>query len=146
MKQNQEELQPNTIIGFDGSWYHVHGGSCCIVTMVNIKFKIIIDITIIIKSRQYVKGNLDLLSKSLEAEEIKKLSQKWKNDINGYIHHNDGTTRKIFKENRWKIFEYLDYGHSIKAISRFAKNFVSKNEEFKEIEISLEKWLISILK
>ena len=147
LKQNQE-LQTNTIVGFDGAWNHVRGGSCCIVTMVDIKTKKIIDIAIIEKTKQYVKGNSDLSSKSLEAEGIKKLSQKWKNDkrIIGYVHDNDGTTRKIFKENRWNIIEYLDYGHSIKAVSRLVKNFVSKNEEFKEIEISLEKWLISILK
>lgn len=39
LKQNQDELQPNTIVGFDGSWNNVHGGSCCIVTMVDIKTK-----------------------------------------------------------------------------------------------------------
>ena len=73
---------------------------------------------------------------------------RWKDDkrIVGYVHDNDGTTRKIFRDLGWKINEYLDYRHSIKATSRIVRNFVNKNPEFEEIRISLEKWLISILK
>ena len=76
------------------------------------------------------------------------MESKWKNDkrIVSYVHDNDGSTRKNLKELGWKINEYLDYGHSMKAVSRVVKNFVTQNPKFKEIERSLEKWLISILK
>lgn len=144
----QNLLEENTIVAFDGAWNHVRQGSNCIVIMIDIKTKKIIDFAIIERPKQYVEGNCIKSPKNLEAEGIRTLASKWKNNkrIVSYVHDNDGSTRKILKELGWKINEYLDYGHSIKAVSRVVKNFVTENPEFKEIEISLEKWLISILK
>ena len=109
--------------------------------MIDIKTKKIIDFAIIERLKQYVEGNCVKSPKKLEAEGIRALASKWKNDkrIFSYVHNPN-------IELGWKINEYLDYGHSMKAVSRVVNNFVTKNPEFKEIEISLEKWLISILK
>ena len=108
----------------------------------------IIDFAIIERPKQYVEGNCIKFPKNLEAEGIRILASKRKNDkrIVSNVHDNDGSTIKIFKDLGWKINEYLDYRHSMKAVSRVVQNFVTKNPEVKEIEISLEKWLISILK
>ena len=116
--------------------------------MIDIATKKILDIEIIEQGKQYVIGNTIENSNNLESVGIRRLAKKWENDkrIVGYVHDNNGTTRKIFKEEKWNIDEYLDFGHSIKAVSRRVQNFVKKNQEFSLIENSLEKWLISILK
>ena len=108
--------------------------------MIDIATKKILDIEIIEQGKQYVIGNTIENSNNLESVGIRRLAKKWENDkrIVGYVHDNNGTTRKIFKEEKWNINE-----SSFKKSPKFCKK---KNQEFSLIENSLEKWLISILK
>lgn len=76
----QQSLGKDIIVGLDGAWNHVRQGSCCIVTMIDIISKKIIDYEIVELLKHFVKGNANTYPKNLEAEGIRRLAIRWKND------------------------------------------------------------------
>ena len=114
VRNNNQSAQ--TIISIDGAWDHRRHGPTCIVTMIDINSRKIIDFSINSKPKQFVKGTTNEPSRNLEKVGVFQIAEQWKSfqKVTQYLHDNDGVSRNIISESGWKITEALDPGHAIK--------------------------------
>ena len=120
-----ENLKDNTIVSIDGAWDHRRHGSSCIVTMIDIETRKIIDFAIVTNPKQFVFGTTNEAARNLEKIGVKEISERWKHSqkVKFYVHDNDGVSRKIIEQSGWKITEVLDPSHAIKSIKNNLYNY-----------------------
>ena len=130
-------MNDDTIVSIDGAWDHRRHGSACIVTMIDIQSRKIIDFSIRQKKKQFVFGNTEEASRNLEKLGVEEIAERWKNSqkVKYYVHDNDGVSRNVITQSGWKITEALDPGHAIKSIKNNLDNFNKNNgKPFKGME------------
>ena len=139
-----ENLNDDTIVSIDGAWDHRRHGSACIVTMIDIQSRKIIDSSIRQKKKQFVFGNTEEASRNLEKLGVEEIAERWKNSqkVKYYVHDNDGVSRNVITQSGWKITEALDPGHAIKSIKNNLDNFNKNNgKPFKGYGESISRYL-----
>ena len=139
-----QNLNDNTIVSLDGAWDHRRHGSSCIVTMIDINSRKIIDFAINTIPKQFVKGTTEEPSRNLEKVGVSQIAERWKSSqkIKFYVHDNDGVSRNIITESGWKITEVLDPGHAIKAIKKNLENYNKNNgKPFNRLQESIGRFL-----
>ena len=144
-----QNLKDNTIVSIDGAWDHRRHGSTCIVTMIDIESRKIIDFSINSIPKQFVSGTTKEPSRNLEKVGVFQIAERWKSSqkIKSYVHDNDGVSRNIIIESGWKIEEALDPGHAIKSIKKNLENFNKNNgKPFYRLQESIGRYLEILLR
>ncbi len=139
-----KSISENTIVSLDGAWDHRRHGSTCIVTMIDINTRKIIDFAINSVPKQFVIGTTNEPSRNLEKVGVFQIAERWKSSqkVTQYVHDNDGVSRNIITESGWKITEALDPGHAIKAIKKNLENFNKNNgKPFYRLQESIGRFL-----
>ena len=118
-------LKNDTIVSIDGAWDHRRHGSSCIVTMIDIETRKIIDFAIVTNPKQFVFGTTNEAPRNLEKIGVKEISERWKHSqkVKFYVHDNDGVSKKIIEQSGWEITEALDPGHAINSIKKNLNNY-----------------------
>jgi hypothetical protein len=114
LRIKQDQLTRDEAIGIDGASDHRRKGSLCVITMMHPRCRAILDYQVMMKPKQYVKGNVSPTesSNNLEKLGVIELVSRWKGhpSIRYYIHDNDGRTRNAITSAGWNIIEVLDPG------------------------------------
>lgn len=124
----RNNMKPDTVISFDGSWDHKRNGRYCIVDVIDQSQKKIIDFEVVQKSTNAHPSDYSGSSHNMEAHAIRNIVHRLKNDqrIIGYCHDNDSTVRKIMST-EWPIQEYLDPNHTVKSFERIFNSINKKS-------------------
>ena len=150
MRAKREQLLPNTIVSFDGSWDHRRNGKRCLFSVMNAQTGAIIESVVLSKKPNSPSQILCEESNLMEAKGLEAAVETLRNipEIVAYVHDNDAKARKIIRQAGWEIREFLDPGHCLKSFDRKLQNFEKKNDFIlKGIEGNLRHWvwiLISI--
>ena len=139
-----DDIEKDAIVSLDSAWDHRRHGSTCIVTIIDIKTRKIIEFAINSVPKQFVEGTTDQPSRNLEKVGVGEIAERWKNSekVLSYVHDNDAVSRKLIEESGWKITEALDPGHAIKAIKKNLENFNKNNgKPFKGLVESIGRYL-----
>ena len=142
-------MQPNTVISFDGSWEHRRNSHRCLTCVIDQSTQKVIMASI--KNSKISMDSPDFckIPQNMEVESIKTMIPKLRlnQNIIGYVHDNDAKTRKAIFNANWNICEYLDPGHAMKSFDRaIMKVNALHNNVLKEIEVSLRKFMKYLLK
>lgn len=78
MQKCRENIGDNITVTLDGAWDHRRHGSSNIVTLMDFSTRKIIDFSIHMTDKQFVKGNTDECSKNLEKEGVEEIVNRWK--------------------------------------------------------------------
>lgn len=144
MRAKREQMLPNTIISFDGSWDHRRNGKRCLFTVINSSTGAIIESVVLSKKPNSPSQILCEESNMMEAKGLEVAVERLRNDPNivAYVHDNDAKARRIIGQAGWEIFEYLDPGHCLKSFERKLQNFERKNNGIlRGIEGTLKHWV-----
>lgn len=148
MRFERENLPPNTIIGFDGSWSHRRRGKSCFFSVVSIQTGKVIQSTLVSKSPSSDSQIACENSTLMESVGLQRAVEVLHNNpnITGYVHDNDGKARAIIRRAGWDIQEYLDPGHCKKSFERKMQNFEKKNGNIlRAIETHLTRWMWTLV-
>jgi hypothetical protein len=117
-------MQRNSILAFDGAWGHRRHAKECIVMLVDLNQKRIVDFAIILKPKPGVKANWDGSPNGMELAGVKELIERWKDNENvgGIVHDNDSKATAAINAAQWKVKQWYDPNHVIKQFERCWKS------------------------
>lgn len=149
MAKAYSEIEPGTVISFDGSWDHRRRGSNCILAVFSCTTHKIIECALVSnkvgrRSENYCESPTMMEAKALSMV-IPKLIQDPR--IAGYVHDHDAKASKMIEDAGWNIKGYLDPGHCMKAFKKRLTKFEQENKGIlKGIEGPLTRWMATLMK
>jgi hypothetical protein len=119
-QKNRASMTDNSTIGIDGSWNHRHNGNFCIVDVIDVKTKRIVDFEIIYKSTPFKDGNYIGSSNGMEVAGLSRLLPRWINDskVTKIVHDKDSKITKLIRESYWNVTQMYDANHAHKSFRR----------------------------
>ena len=142
-------IEPGTVISFDGSWDHRRRGSNCILAVFSCQTHKIIACEMVSNKTGTSSENFCESPTMMEAKALSLLIPKLSQDerIVGYVHDHDAKASKMIEDAGWQIKGYLDPGHCMKAFKKRLSKFEEENHGIlKGIEGPLTRWMATLMR
>jgi hypothetical protein len=109
-----------TVLSFDGAWSHRRNAKESILTFIDCQQKKIVDYCILTQAKSGIPGNCDCHSNGMEVEALRRLIPRWVGDdrVTGVVHDNDSAATDLIAKSEWKVEQYYDPNHVVKALER----------------------------
>jgi hypothetical protein len=136
----REMMGPESILAFDGSWSHRRGAKECVVVVVEVHLRKIVDFEIVRKTKGNVPGDYEGSPNGMEVEALHRLIARWNGNplVVGYVHDSDSKASKAIRDAGWRIDEYYDPNHISKSFDR--KWLKGPHEHLKGLQMKIRKW------
>ena len=119
-----ENLEPGAVISLDGSWYHRRHGHMCILDVIDIKTRKIVDFEIVTKKSVKRNGDTDSAPEALEGVAFQLMVNRLKENknITEVVKDGDVAIDSMIHKAEWNVKITKDPNHELK---HFEKKFFS---------------------
>jgi hypothetical protein len=141
-KKYRQEMFPDSIIGFNGSWSHRRGAKECVVVFVDCRTNKIVDFEIVQKPKFRLSSNYEGSSNGMEIAALQKLITRWKDNSTGVgcVHDCDAKASKAIRDAGWNVTESSDLNHIVKALGQKWQKM--ETGKLRLLQAKLRQWFV----